>query len=155
MAINPLENRRLRSDGWDFENIAFDPTEGHWLWVAGLNENGYGPYRVFYRVWGGYPAPKAPWTLDHKCRVRNCVNPWHLVQVTHKQNVRNGVAYRITHPRPWIVCGRGHPHSYSREYWAIENDKLARKCLNCLAEDKPLLFSWAGRVKRILSPHCQ
>ena len=40
---------------------------------------------AFTNVYGFIPGKKQ---IDHKCRVRNCVNPDHLELVTHKENQR-------------------------------------------------------------------
>jgi hypothetical protein len=48
--------------------------------------------------------------LDHLCRVRDCVNPWHLEAVTHRENCLRGEA-------PTMLlhlegrCKNGHPAS--------------------------------------------
>ncbi len=41
-------------------------------------------HRVVYTHYFGYIPPKMQ--IDHKCNVRNCVNPEHLEMVTHKEN---------------------------------------------------------------------
>jgi len=66
--------------------------ESCWLWTGPLNPGGYGTnggrlaHRVVYeRLIGQIPAGL---TLDHLCRVRNCVNPQHLEPVTIAENLR-------------------------------------------------------------------
>jgi hypothetical protein len=68
-----------------------------WLWTGSTNNDGYGhvktdegPTRGVHRViWEALvgPIPEGL-SLDHMCRVRNCVNPDHLRPVTHAENVR-------------------------------------------------------------------
>lgn len=63
------------------------------VWTGGKS-NGYGlfrferkqrrAHRVAYEHWRG-PIP-AGLVLDHLCRVRSCVNPWHLRIVTRRDN---------------------------------------------------------------------
>ena len=77
----------------------FDGTP-HWLWDGPLSGNGRGRgyprmsldgqtvavHRVMFTHANGYIPGKKH--VDHRCRVRNCVNPDHLKMVTHKENCR-------------------------------------------------------------------
>ena len=79
-----------------FENKYIpEPNTGCWLWVAHTNRCGYGTFGVAGRT---YLAHRVSYNLhigdipkhlelDHKCRVRSCVNPSHLEPVTHKENM--------------------------------------------------------------------
>lgn len=71
-----------------------------WLWTGLLTRDGYGvmasdlptssAHRWSYRH---HVAPLIEGLeLDHLCRVRRCVNPWHLDQVTHAVNVARAQA---------------------------------------------------------------
>lgn len=63
------------------------------LWIGAKN-HGYGQWtvggdtgkvhRIAYEHWRG-PIPPGL-VLDHLCRVRSCVNPWHLRIVTRQEN---------------------------------------------------------------------
>lgn len=71
---------------------------GCWLWKRGKSKAGYGQlgqggkvvyaHRYFYEKQKGPLTPGM--TLDHLCRVRACVNPDHLEEVTRGENVRRG-----------------------------------------------------------------
>ncbi len=74
---------------------------GCWLWLASTNHNGYGQFmfnktmvrahRFAYELYRG-PIPVGL-QIDHLCRVRCCVNPWHMEPVTNRENsLRNGSA---------------------------------------------------------------
>jgi len=104
---------------------------GCWLWTAALNACGYGTLH-----WNGpFLAHRASYimfrdeipddlTLDHICRNRACVNPWHLEPVPHSENIIRGERATATH------CKRGHPYSgYNLVWW-----KGTRNCRTCHAE---------------------
>jgi hypothetical protein len=69
-------------------------TETCWNWTGSKSDNGYGrvliegrsgyAHRVAYELSTG-PIPDGA-VIDHRCRVRDCVNPGHLRIVTNKQN---------------------------------------------------------------------
>jgi hypothetical protein len=71
-----------------------------WCWMGRLNRNGYGrawwrgrepvAHRaVFESLIGDIPKKLL---LDHLCRIRHCVNPWHMDVVTHRENTQRGAA---------------------------------------------------------------
>jgi hypothetical protein len=70
---------------------------GCWLWTASTNGKGYGwfrfngeslfAHRVLMTVVTGEPLGNLQ--VDHRCRVKNCVNPMHLRLTTNKQNHEN------------------------------------------------------------------
>jgi hypothetical protein len=74
-------------------------TDGCWPWIGTITTAGYGhleysgsthqAHRVAYQLFRGrIPADKE---IDHLCRVRHCVNPYHLEIVTHQENMKRGV----------------------------------------------------------------
>lgn len=97
------------------DRISPEPNSGCWLWTAAVTTGGYATmvihgrritvHRWLYEHYNG-PVPTGL-ELDHKCRVRCCVNPDHLEPVTHTVNVRRGTS-------PWALnaskthCVRGH-----------------------------------------------
>lgn len=71
-----------------------DPSTGCWLWVGGVNSDGYGTWTAH----GETKAHRASWVLHngaipagkhvlHKCDQPNCVNPDHLFLGTHQDNM--------------------------------------------------------------------
>lgn len=74
-----------------------------WLWTGAVTKDGYGvmevqdlptasAHRWSYRHHIG--ALVDGLELDHLCRVRRCVNPYHLEQVTHVVNISRSNALR-------------------------------------------------------------
>jgi hypothetical protein len=87
----PIESR--------FDKQYIPVTEsGCWLWIGALDKEGYGVFGIngkqkrAHRVSYEAHIGKIPdgLCLDHKCRVRCCVNPSHLEAVTNKENIRRG-----------------------------------------------------------------
>lgn len=82
----------------------FRPVPGPcWEWAGALTGQGYGnvwhderyraAHRVSYEWWHGDIDPDL--TLDHLCRVRSCVNPDHLEQVTLAENNRRAMKFKM------------------------------------------------------------
>ena len=73
---------------------------GCWIWTGALSKNGYGnvhirpknmvAHKAVYLLLRG-PVPEGL-DLDHLCRVRCCVNPYHLEPVTRFINLQRGNA---------------------------------------------------------------
>lgn len=97
-----------------------EPNSGCWLWTGILDPHGYGlfaawrqkkeirgmAHRIMYEATKGSIPPGL--CLDHKCRVRCCVNPDHLEAVTNRVNILRGVGATARHARQ-THCKRGHP----------------------------------------------
>lgn len=106
-----------------------------WDWPLATHEAGYGVMQVngvskrahreiYERVIGTIPDEMV---LDHLCRNRKCVNPWHLEPVTLEENILRGngspaINARKTH------CSRG--HEFTPENTRILRGR-SRECKEC------------------------
>ena len=101
-----------------------------WEWTGYVAPGGYGrinvngtpkvAHRVAYELMVG-PIPEGL-DLDHLCRNRACVNPYHLDPVTRQVNLRRSPRVQVTH------CPAGHP--YAGDNLLLDNGK--RKCRTCV-----------------------
>ena len=94
--------------------ILINPFTGCWLYTGTVNNNGYpriiqadsprnlGAHRVTYEHYR--QTIPAGLDLDHLCRVRRCVNPWHLEPVTRSMNNLRGLRKTLQ-----STCKNGHP----------------------------------------------
>ena len=145
MAAISIQERILR-------NISFEPFSGCWLWLGTCDRGGYARIEVRdpstksgYRALSAHRACYEAFVgeipdgldIDHKCRVRCCVNPAHLEPVTTRENVLRGIRAgagvaigsgvaanrRLANNR----CPQG--HEYDRQY--SNGKKRFRYCAEC------------------------
>jgi len=122
-----------------WEKVLPEPNSGCWLWTGYTNAQGYGKFNRGGNSDGGvalahrfaYEAFRGPipgeMPLDHLCRVRPCVNPWHTEAVPQRENWRrstspNAVAHRTG------VCKRGHPATPENIYVRRNGFRFCRPC---------------------------
>lgn len=101
-----------------------------WVWDKPSQNDGYGQFfgpahRWSYEYHIG-PIPDGL-HIDHLCRNRACVNPWHLEPVHLTENVMRGEGYYAINARK-THCLRGHEFSPSNTYTTPDGRRQCRKC---------------------------
>ncbi len=118
-----------------WQRVLPEPNSGCWLWTGSISPNGYAVF--WYRNkknWTGhryaYTSFKGPvptgLDLDHKCRVRRCVNPDHLEPVTRLENLIRGDTKIGRSKRPHCP----HGHEWNEKTTRINRDG-SRHCREC------------------------
>lgn len=108
---------------------------GCWEWTHYIEKSGYAKlwvdrravmaHRFSYEFHIG-PIPEGL-ELDHLCRVRHCVNPWHLEPVTTAENVRRMVEHRTPYQHSRDACPNGHPYDAENTI----TTRTGRACATC------------------------
>lgn len=103
-----------------------------WLWMGATDRKGYGrvfilgknrlAHRAAYTFFRG-EIPTGL-TLDHTCRQRACVNPYHLDPCPFEENTRRGDNWN----RGKTHCIRGHPFDL---YGWVSPTTGKRSCREC------------------------
>lgn len=119
--------RELPSGCWEF--IGSVVGRGYGSFNAGRdvegNKRSMPAHVVSYRIFVG--EVPVDLVLDHLCRLRRCVNPWHLEPVTQKVNIHRGqlargVGIAVTH------CPAGHAYDEANTYIGPFNKRYCRAC---------------------------
>lgn len=113
------------------------PTLGRcWIWTGATGSDGYGKFTPeSYRSIGAhrqayllaYGAIPDGATIDHLCRVRNCVNPAHLEAVSNRENILRGEGAPARNARK-THCPNGHELSEENVYTYPDGRRQCRIC---------------------------
>lgn len=110
-----------------------------WVWAASRFATGYGQYKLdgknckahrlaYLDLVGEIPDGLV---LDHLCRNRACVNPYHLDPVTHTVNVQRGDTHRSgCRQREKAHCPAGHAYDEANTYVYPSGARACRACMN-------------------------
>lgn len=139
-----------------------DPQAGCWLWNRRLDLNGYGrmsydgryglAHRVAYQILVG-PIPPGM-HIDHRCRVRSCVNPEHLRPVTPRENYLNSDSFAARNAAK-THCPRNHQLTPENLIPSAVR-RGSRSCLTCSRERSRGLHvgKTGGRIAGFSPTHC-
>jgi hypothetical protein len=143
-----------------------EPNSGCWLWTGALNRDGYAKFSVLgepneeeYQRGSRWayenfvkPIPRG-FVIDHKCRVRSCVNPSHLEPVMVRTNTLRGESPPAVNKLK-TECVNGHALSLDNLYINKQNgSRICRECLSIRKRDR----AYALRCSRIaiISEYCK
>lgn len=131
MLFNDTTSKRF----WSKVNYAGE--NGCWLWTGMPTTGGYGTFsfegnqqyahRVAYKALIGVIPEDLQ--IDHLCRVRLCVNPWHLDLVTSRENMRRGESPAALNSRLTSCPQKGHPFDATNTYINPSGKRQCRECM--------------------------
>lgn len=132
--------------------VEYDPVGGCWLWPLNYNGQGYCRYqnqrvhRLSFEAYIG-PIPDG-FVIDHKCRVRCCVNPQHLRAVTPRINaVENNIGPTAANAVK-THCPKGHALTLDNIKWQHRHGSRKRICLICARETSRIYMATVRARKK-------
>ena len=118
-----------------------------WIWAAAVNkQTGYGAFSINKRMVSSHRFAyesmvgeiPAELMLDHLCRNRRCVNPFHLDPVTGKVNAQRGAnadgGVGAAMQRAKTHCPQGHALSGLNLYRSPSKKRVCRTCRRASTE---------------------
>lgn len=135
-----LGDLRLPARFW--ANVTVAPS-GCWLWTGYTDPHGYGrinmvrnglrrPFLAHRVAFEDLVGPIEDETLDHLCRVRNCVNPEHVEPISLVGNILRGESEPARNRRK-TACKAGHKLTGDNVYWRKDRPGH-RHCKTCSRE---------------------
>ncbi len=132
---------------------AKEDSNGCWIWQSTISAQGYGrvyfrskqmrAHRLSYEAFRKTINPKLE--LDHICRVRECVSPFHLREVTQRENTLCGESPAAKNAVK-THCLKGHEFTKKNTYWYTLRGKTSphRACNICRVAN---VYAYRRRLK--------
>jgi hypothetical protein len=120
---------RITLESRFFGHLLGEDENGCWLWDK-PNPDGYGQFQGMAHRWsfeffiGSIPEGLQ---LDHLCRNRRCVNPWHLEPVSVQENLLRGETLAAENAAK-TSCDHGHPFDSANTYITPDGRRQCRQC---------------------------
>lgn len=118
-----------------WEHVQGDGVETCWVWKSVIRHNGYGQFKIGNLAitahrWA-YEHLRAPipagLVIDHLCRNRACVNPWHLEPVTQRENTLRGES-PVARNAAKTHCLNDHPFDAENTGTDSDGNRFCRTC---------------------------
>lgn len=138
-----------------FKRVEKNGEGGCWIWIGAVQLNGYGVIPKGPHGTGNHLAHRASWFLhygeipdglviDHLCRNKKCVNPFHLRVCTQRENVLCGISLSAKNAIK-VMCDNGHTLDDCYPIKSLNGNK-SRKCRVCQRENVKRYYA-AHRAK--------
>lgn len=116
-----------------------------------INRTDYAAHRLMYALFVEKVDPVLH--IDHLCRVKACIHPGHLEQVTQRENILRGISPLANNARK-THCIHGHPLVGENVVVSIrKNGHPRRKCRECTRER--IREKHGFKPRRDNSTHCR
>jgi HNH endonuclease len=122
-----------------WSQVVIEDATACWRWTRAKKSYGYGSVAIGGRAGFGahrvayidiFGEPPAGLVLDHLCRNKACVNPWHLEPVTDEENILRGDSPPAQNARKTECSMRGHQLTGDNVIWSREGWRKCRTCQN-------------------------
>lgn len=135
--------------------------DGCWEWQGTISKTGYGvmsinnkstkAHRASYEVLFGEIPERL--VIDHLCRNKICVNPWHLEPVTIAENNRRAAPFR----KEKTHCPSGHEYTPENTsyYYSKRYNKRYKSCKTCESTKKRNKRNPKGNLPFAERTHCK
>lgn len=114
-------------------------TDTCWLWAGSVHDNGYGYFKYKGKMRSAHRLSytfhvgpiQAPLQIDHLCRNKLCVNPFHLETVTAKENTKRNPNHISVKKIFKLVCINGHRLDLAENIGYLNKSKNKKRCKTC------------------------